>query len=32
MFTIPRIVGNSKIGNPLYSVQGMRDNFQYQCF
>ena len=32
MFTIPRIEGNSKIGAPLFSVQGLRDNFKYMCF
>jgi len=32
MFTIPRIEGNSKIGVPVFSVQGRRDNYKYMCF
>lgn len=32
LFTIPRIEGNSKIGAPVYSLVGMRDNFKYMVF
>jgi hypothetical protein len=30
--TIPRIDGNSKIGNPLFSDAGLKDNFKYIAF
>jgi hypothetical protein len=32
MQTIPRIDGNSKIGNPVFSELGKRDNFRYMVF
>ena len=32
MFLIPKIEGNSKIGAPVYSTQGLRDNFKYMAF
>ena len=32
MFSIRKIDGNSKIGTPVFSVQGMRDNFKYMAF
>ena len=32
IITIPRIEGNSKIGVPVFSEQGLRDNFRYIAF
>jgi hypothetical protein len=30
--TIPRIEGNSKLGNPVYSGMGKKDNYRYIVF
>lgn len=32
MFIIQRIEGNSKIGNPVYSSEGMNQNAHYHMF
>jgi len=32
MFTIAKIEGNSKIGVPVFSEVGKKDNFRYKAF